>query len=90
VPGGFDVVGIANTDASVTVNSSAADYRRGEYFQELVSVSNGSVPVWQSVSVSTSGGGSASGNVFVPKNRENYTYDADGNLTADGRWFLYF
>jgi RHS repeat-associated protein len=23
---------------------------------------------------------------FVPKNPESYTYDADGNLTGDGRW----
>jgi hypothetical protein len=67
VPGAFDVVGIANASASVTLNSSAADYRRGEYFEKLVSVNNNSVPAWQSVSVSTTGGGAASGNVFVPK-----------------------
>jgi len=36
VPSAFDVIGIANASSSVTVNSSAADYRRGEYFQELV------------------------------------------------------
>jgi RHS repeat-associated protein len=90
VPGAFDVVGLANVSASVTVSGSAADYRRGEYFQELVSVSNASVPVWQSVSVTTSGGGSASGNVFVPKTAENYTYDLDGNTTQDGRWSYTF
>jgi len=74
----------------VTVAGSAADYRRGEYFQELLNVGNGSAAVWQNVSVSTSGGGSASGNVFVPKSPENYTYDADGNTTADGRWSYTF
>lgn len=86
VPGGFDVVGIANAASSVTVNSSAADYRRAEYFQELINVSNSSVPVWQSVSVTTSGGGSASGNVWTPKTPENYGFDLDGNQTSDGRW----
>jgi RHS repeat-associated protein len=26
------------------------------------------------------------GNLFLPKTAESYTYDADGNLTSDGRW----
>src|SRR5205807_534129 len=63
-----------------------ADYRRGEYFHELVGVNNSSTSVWQNVSVTTSGGGSASGNVFVPTATEAYSYDADGNMTNDGRW----
>src|SRR6266540_3497584 len=86
VPSGFDVIGIANASSSVTVNSSPADYRRGEYFQELVSVNNSSTSVWQNVSVTTSGGGTNSGNVFVPTATETYGYDADGNMTNDGRW----
>jgi len=86
VPGAFDVLGLANASASVTVNSSPADYRRGEFFDELVNASNTSNPVWQSVSVTTSGGGSESGNVFVPKTPENFLYDYDGNMTTDGRW----
>ncbi|MBI2927423.1 MAG: RHS repeat-associated core domain-containing protein [Verrucomicrobia bacterium] len=86
VPGGFDVVGIAPAATSVTVNSSSADYRRSEYFQEPITVVNTSVPVWQSVSVTTGGGGSASGNVWTAKTPENYGYDLDGNTTSDGRW----
>jgi hypothetical protein len=35
-PNGFDVLGIANFAASVTVNGSGSDYRRGEYCQESV------------------------------------------------------
>src|SRR5438094_5615809 len=35
VPSAFEVIGIANASSSVGVNSSAADYRRGEYFGEL-------------------------------------------------------
>jgi YD repeat-containing protein len=50
VPGSFDVLGIANANASVSVNSSAADYRRGEYFQESVNANNASAAVWQSIS----------------------------------------
>ncbi len=38
------------------------------------------------VPVATSGGGSASGSVYVPKTPENFTYDTDGNQTVDGRW----
>jgi RHS repeat-associated protein len=90
VPGGFDVVGLANNAASVTVNSSPSDYRRGEYFQEAVSVSNGSVPVWQQIGVTATNSGSSSnwpaGYVFIPKTAENFAYDQDGNLTSDGRW----
>jgi len=86
VPGAFDVMGIANAGASVTVNSSAADYRRGEFFQELVTVDNDTAPVWEQVNVNTSGGGADSGHVFVPANPEAFTHDSDGNLTDDGRW----
>ncbi len=80
------MVGLAPVAASVTVNSSAVDYRRGEYYQELLSPVNTSVSVWQSVAVATSGGGSTSGNVYVPKTPENFSYDTDGNQTVDGRW----
>jgi RHS repeat-associated protein len=90
VPGGFDVVGLANNAASVTVNSSPSDYRRGEYFQELVTTNNSSAPVWLQVNVSAVNGGSSSnwpaGYVFVPRTAEAFTYDQDGNLTSDGRW----
>ncbi len=26
------------------------------------------------------------GSIFVPKTPEQFSYDADGNLTSDGRW----
>jgi len=55
VPSAFDALGIATASASVTVNGSPADYRRGEYFQEMISVNNSSTSVWQNVSVTTSG-----------------------------------
>ena len=68
------------------LNTSTADYRRGEHFRELVGVNNSSTSVWQSVTVTTSGGATNTGNVFVPVAKETYGYDADGNLTNDGRW----
>ncbi len=32
------------------------------------------------------GGQVVSGNIYVPQQPENFQYDADGNLTNDGRW----
>ncbi len=58
----------ANPGASVIANGSAADHRRGEYFQELVNVSNSSAAVWQGVSVIAAHGGTStthSGNAPV-------------------------
>ncbi len=89
VPDKVDLLGIANASASVTVNSSSADYRRAEYFQELLSVNNGSASQWPGVTnIADLGGTKAtnSGNVFVPKTAENFIYDRDGNLLSDGRW----
>ncbi len=86
VPNQFDVLGASHATNSVAVNGSAADYRRGEYFQELISVVNSSTSVWQTVSVTNTGGGSTTGNVFVAKTPEACYYDLDGNLTNDGRW----
>jgi RHS repeat-associated protein len=85
VPGVVEILGLAAPTASVTVNGNAADFRRGEYFEERLSVSNSTTAVWQSVSVSA-GGTAQTGNVFVPPATETFTYDADGNLTTDGRW----
>jgi RHS repeat-associated protein len=56
-----------------------------EYFRQQLSVTNTSA-VWDSVTVSATGQTSVTGHVFVPKNPESYTYDADGNLLTDGRW----
>ena len=49
----------------------------GSFWEELMSVVNTSTSVWQNVSVTTSGGGSSSGNVFVPMTPEVYLYDSD-------------
>jgi len=87
VPGGFDVLGVAR--GTVTVNGNST-YRKGEYFRNEVSVSNGSTPQYQSVNVTATDGSSVSetGNVFIAKTPEVFGYDLDGNLTNDGRWAL--
>ena len=38
------------------------------------------------MTVAATGQNSVTGNVFVPKTPEQFGYDADGNLTNDGRW----
>jgi RHS repeat-associated protein len=86
VPGAFDVLGIAHAQQTVSVNGAAVDYRRGEYFQKLVTVNNMISLVSTNIPVTTSGGGSASGKVYVPQTPEVYQYDLDGNLLQDGRW----
>ena len=88
VPGGLDVLGTANTNATVTVNGSSTS-RKGEYFHLPLTLTNASAAVWQSISVKASRGGNTntvSGNAFVPQTPESFTHDLDGNQTVDGRW----
>ena len=85
VPGAVDVMGVSFATNAVTVNGQTA-YRKGEYFRKEIPVSNGSVPVWQSITNAATGQASITGNVFVPKTPELFYYDADGNLTNDGCW----
>lgn len=85
VPAAIDVMGLGFATNAVTVNGNAA-YRKGEYFRAEVPVNNGSTSVWQLVSVAATNQTTVTGNVFVPKNQEQFYYDLDGNLTNDGRW----
>jgi hypothetical protein len=85
VPGYLDIMGISFATNSVTVNSQTA-YRKGEYFRKELPVNNSSAPLWTNIIVTATGQTSVTGNVFVAKTAEAFTYDADGNLTSDGRW----
>ena len=88
VPGAADVIGIAYPTATVTANGASA-YRKGEYFWKELSLGNTSAPLWTNISIVASLSGTNqtnSGYLFLPKATELYTYDADGNLTSDGRW----
>ena len=69
----------------MTVNTLTS-CRKGEYFRKEISVANTSVAVWQSVTVAATSETTVTGNVFVPKTQEQFTYDLDGNLTGDGHW----
>jgi RHS repeat-associated protein len=86
VAGTVDVMGIANPTASVTVNGNTSN-RKGEYYHWPLAVAN-STGQYPTVTVVSTYGATqtSSGAVFVPPSTETYGYDADGNLTSDGRW----
>ena len=93
VPNGFDVLGIANVAATVTINGSGVDYQRGEFYHKLFNATNSSAPVWVSVTnTATYSGASNSvvGSWFIPTTPEQFTYDFDGNETSDGRFTNYW
>ena len=48
VPRTFDVLGLANSAATVTVNDAAA-YRKGEYFRKEITVATGANPAYTTV-----------------------------------------
>ena len=83
-PGTNDIIGVALATNAVTVNGLAA-FHKGEYFRGTVSTNNTAGAKWQQVTV-TSGGGTTLGGLYVPQTREQFLYDADGNLTNDGHW----
>jgi RHS repeat-associated protein len=87
VPGGADVVGVALATNTVYVNAqSNGVYRHGEYFRKELSLNNTNLALWTNVVVGSAGQTDVSGSVFLPKTPEAFSYDADGNLTNDGRW----
>ena len=83
-PGTNDIIGAALATNSVTVNGVTA-YRKVEYFRGTVGTNNSSAPAWLGVSV-VGGGNTNTGNMFVAKTPEIFSYDADGNMTNDGRF----
>ena len=95
VAGYVEVLGSANSNATVTVNNEST-YRKGEYFRKELPVSNSSAAGWQGITnvAVLAGAGTndtdivttKTGNVLVPQTPEAFTYDADGNLTQDGKW----
>jgi len=84
VPGTNDIVGAALLYTNVTVNGVAAD-RKIEYFHGTVGTNNASHPAWLA-STAVGAGSSVTGHQYVAQTPEHFQYDADGNLTNDGRW----
>ena len=93
VPPYVDVLGSANSNATITVNDTPT-YRKGEYFLAQVEAANGAGALWLSLTnlaVLQNGSNpdivtNTVGNLFVAKTPETFTYDLDGNQTSDGRW----
>ena len=83
VPPFVDVMGASILTNAVTVNGQTA-YRNQEYYRQQLPANNGASALWTNIVVS--GGQSVTGNVYVAREPENFRYDADGNLTNDGRW----
>jgi len=84
VAGAIDVFGLADPQAAVQVNGATAS-RYGSYFHKVVSVDNAASAQYPEITIQA-GNNSAARHAFVPKNPEVFEYDADGNLTQDGRW----
>lgn len=93
IPGYVDILGEATNTASVYVNLQST-YRKTNYFRDELAVNNSSSPLWLGVTnlavltdnATTDITSTNTGNVFLPQTPETFAYDADGNLTNDGRW----
>lgn len=83
IPPYVDIIGASILTNTVTVNGQVA-YRNQEYFRQQLPANNANSALWTNITVS--GGQSATGNIYVPQEPEVFQYDADGNLTNDGRW----
>lgn len=86
VSGTVDIIGRATASTPVAINGQTAT-RWNDYFHGTVQAANSTGPVQQSVSVSLTGSTeSAAGSILVPPAQENFSYDTDGNQSADGLW----
>src|SRR6266496_692985 len=93
VPGFVNVLGAATNTATVTVNLQPT-YRKSNYFRGELLLDNSASALWlgaTNVAVLNNGTNADivttnTGNQFLPKTPELFSYDADGNLTNDGRW----
>jgi RHS repeat-associated protein len=88
VPDGVDIFGTAHPDATVTVNHLATT-RQNDYFYRLLNFPNTTAARWEAVTVRADLNGiltQTTGNIFLPRTPESYTYDWDGNLLTDGRF----
>ena len=95
VPGYLDILGTAASNATVTVNLQPTN-RKGDYFHTTLQFSNTSSAIYTNiwvVGVRKNAGTNQQdvvtqvpGHEFLPRSPEVFGYDADGNLTNDGRW----
>ncbi|PWU11446.1 MAG: hypothetical protein C5B50_23305 [Verrucomicrobia bacterium] len=92
VPGYLNIMGSADSNATVTVNGQSL-YRRGEFYRQELAIANALSPIYTPVtnfaSLTTTNGTLTSsnfGSILLPQTPEAFTFDADGNLFADGLW----
>ncbi|RYD30756.1 MAG: hypothetical protein EOP85_23475, partial [Verrucomicrobiaceae bacterium] len=88
-PGSFDVLVRSADTVGVTVSGTAATVtRQGNLHRALANVTNTTTGTWSSLSITSPAGTGTpqTGNRWVPKATTAPLYDADGNLTNDGRW----
>ena len=88
IPAYVQSMGIAHASATVTANGQST-LRKGEYFRAELSANNASAALYPSITNIASYIGvnqTNTGSLFVAKTPEAFAYDADGNLTNDGRW----
>jgi RHS repeat-associated protein len=91
--GFLGVSGVAEEDATVTVNL-AATARKGEYWWGEAPAANSGGPVWLAVTnIAVLDQGASPdrvatniGHALVPATPEVFGYDADGNLASDSLW----
>jgi len=95
VPGVVDVVGLANPNNDVTLQAGSGTVltasRKGEYFSGAPVVP-APLPAYPQIQAKSLYGATQTlnaGKTYVPASPEIPTYDADGNLTSDGRWTAY-
>ena len=95
VPGYASLRGEAATNATVTVNERLT-FRQGSFFYGSDSADNTTSNLWKELeiyaAINPPGTNTpdvvyaSTGTVFVAKTPESFTYDADGNMTSDGRF----
>jgi len=83
IPAYVDIMGASILTNTVTVNGQTA-YRNQEYYRQQLAANNGTSALWTNITVA--GGQTVTGNVYVPKEPESFSYDLDGNLLSDGSW----
>jgi len=89
VPGFIYASGESTAASTVEVNGEST-LRDGDYFFGYAAVDNTNAPLYETVTVISDWGDPVSGSVqqYVPQTPETFSYDADGNLEADGRWTM--
>ncbi len=87
VPDDVDIMGYGvSASSAITVGSTPAT-RWQKYFDALLQdYPNDVGPVYDEFMVAESNQTPYERAVFLPEDEEEFTYDADGNLTGDGKW----